>query len=54
MEDICAEGDLRQVDNFKTWMEENRSGQYQWWQEHKEDKRVPEKTYMEIYEELNG
>jgi len=54
MEDICAEGDMRQVDNFKSWMEENRPGQYQWWQEHKEDKRKPEKTYQAIYEELNA
>ena len=50
--DISAHGDLRQVDNFKEWLRIFKPTQYQWWLDHKDDKRQPEETYEEAYERL--
>jgi len=37
---------------FLNWLQINRPGIWAWYQEHKEDKRPPEKSYQQSYEEL--
>ena len=39
-------------ERFLEWLKTERPDQFQWFEEHKEDKGQPEKTYMECYEEL--
>lgn len=39
-------------ENFLAWLKRERYGQWQWYEEAKEDKRVPDKTYKQYYEEL--
>lgn len=39
---------------FLAWLEENRPGQFQWYEENKHDKRMPEITYKQSYELLKG
>ena len=51
-EDVCAHGDMRQAENFKAWFKDTCPGQFQWFEEHKDDKRQKEMTYKECYESL--
>lgn len=41
-------------EEFLVWLEENRSSQFQWYEENKHDKRMPEITYRQAYELLKG
>jgi ribosomal protein S14 len=41
-------------ERFLEWLRINRPGQYEWYQENKEDKRMPDKSYKECYDELTG
>ena len=36
------------------WVKRERSGVFQWYEEHKDDKRKPELTYRQSYELLKG
>ena len=48
----CAHGSDEARQAFMDWLEAERQGVFQWLQEHKDDKRKPEKTYKQCYEEL--
>jgi len=52
--DICAHGDSKQSEGFVGWLRENKPEQYQWWMDHKDDKRQKEHTYKEAYEKIKG
>ena len=39
-------------EKFLEWLRTERPGQFQWYEDHKDDKRQKEKTYQECYEEL--
>ena len=43
---------LYSSDIFRKWLVKNRPGQFQWYEEVKEDKQQPELTYKQRYEEL--
>ena len=40
------------AENFLQWLKEERPGQWAWYEENKHDKRQPDWTYRERYEEL--
>ena len=42
------------AENFIRWLKGCRPGQYQWFEENKHDKRKPDWTYKDKYEELKG
>lgn len=49
---ISTHVDSYGAEKFLHWLKLNRSGQFKWYEENKDDKRRPEKTYKESYEEL--
>ena len=50
--DISPHADSYSNEKFLAWLAENRPGQFQWYEEHKEDKRKQEQNYRTIYEQL--
>jgi len=50
--DISPHQDSYGAERFLAWLKKDRPGQFQWYEEHKHDKRQPEKTYQQCYEEL--
>ena len=40
------------AENFLNWLKEERPGQFQWYEDNKHDKRQPEWSYRNKYEEL--
>ncbi len=52
--DISPHADSFGGEKFLAWLKAERPGQFQWYQEAKNDKRLPDKTYQEMYEELKG
>jgi len=55
--DICCHGDLGQVHNFEAWLHNNRTFKWDWWIDHRDDKRQREETYEQAYlrlTELSG
>ncbi len=44
--------DCRSAAGFLRWLEEERPGQFQWYEENKDDMRLMEGTYRDKYEEL--
>ena len=44
--------DCRSAAGFLDWLEDQRPGQFKWYQENKDHKREMEGTYREKYEEL--
>jgi len=51
-EEISPHGDLTQVDNFKKWLGIFKPSQYNWWFDHKDDKRQRDESYQEACERL--
>ena len=49
---ISPHQDSYGAENFLRWLKEERPGQYQWYEDNKHDKRQPEWTYRDRYEEL--
>ena len=51
---VCAHGSgsVELSNNFVKWMEKHRPATFEWYQEHKEDKRHYESDYEAIYETL--
>lgn len=41
-------------EKFLAWLKSERPGQFQWYEEHKDDKRQPEMSYQEQYEILTA
>ena len=50
--DISPHADSYGNEKFMAWLAESRPGQFQWYEEHKEDKRPPDRTYKQSYEDL--
>jgi GrpB-like predicted nucleotidyltransferase (UPF0157 family) len=50
--EICAHGDMNQMRLFQEWLNVNKNDQYQWWLNHREDKRRRTESYQEAYERL--
>ena len=50
--DISPHQDSYGAERFLHFLEAERPGQFQWYEENKHDKRQPGKTYQECYEEL--
>jgi len=50
--DISPHVDSYSGQKFIEWLATNRTGQYAWWYDHKDDKRQKEKTYKQCYYEL--
>ncbi len=48
----CAHGSDDAKKAFMGWLEEERPGVYAWYEENKHDKRQPEWTYRDRYEDL--
>lgn len=48
----CAHGSDDAKKAFMEWLETERPGVYGWYTEHRDDKRQPEKTYKQAYEDL--
>ena len=42
------------AEQFLRWLAENRPGQHRWYEENKHNKRKPDKTYKQCYEELTN
>ena len=53
-DDCCAHGDLYAIEGFMLWLKDHRPGQWKWYRENKDDKRKPDWTYLDKYEELKG
>ncbi len=49
---LCAHGSMDVFEAFLDWLKEAKPDQFQWYEENKHDKRQPEWTYQEKYEEL--
>lgn len=47
-----AHGDLEQVRQFEIWLAKYKPTQYEWWCEHRDDKRPRTETYQESFERL--
>lgn len=41
-------------EKFMAWLKYERPGQYQWYEENKHNKRPPDRTYKQAYEDLKG
>ena len=50
--DCSPHADSCSNEGFLAWLCENRPGQFQWYEENKHDKRQPDWTYKERYEQL--
>jgi len=50
--EISPHIDSYSAENFLRWLKESRPGQFQWYEENKHNKRQPDWTYREKYEEL--
>ncbi len=50
--DFSPHGGLYAVEQFLGWFERERPGQFKWYEENKHDKRKPEWTYKDMWEEL--
>ncbi len=51
---ISPHADSYGGEKFLEWLETERPGQFLWFNENKDNKRMPEKTYKQSYEELRG
>ncbi len=49
---ISPHQDSYSAELFLEWLETERPGQFQWYEENKHDKRQHEKTYQQCYEDL--
>jgi hypothetical protein len=49
---ISPHQDSYGAEKFLAWLKAERNGQWLWYEENKEDKRMPEKTYEQCYNEL--
>ena len=49
---ISPHQDSYGAENFLEWLKMEREGQWRWYEDNKCDKRKPEKTYKQSYEEL--
>ena len=47
--DCCPHGGLDAVLRFNEWLKANRPGQYDWFMENKDDKRLPDISYEQAY-----
>ncbi len=52
--DISPHQDSYGGEKFLAWLERERPGQFQWYEENKDDKRQMEGTYKDKYELLKG
>jgi len=52
--DISPHADSYSNERFMVWLRKERPGQFDWYEAHKHDKRKPDKTYKQSYEELKG
>jgi len=50
--DISPHQDMYGAGNFQSWLSKQRSGQWRWFLRNCHDKRKPELTYKQSYEEL--
>jgi hypothetical protein len=51
--DICAHGSLPATEAFLDWLQDERRGQWTWYQEHKLDKLCQDVDYEQEYWNLN-
>ncbi len=51
---ISPHADSYGAENFLAWLKTERPGQFQWYEEHKHDKRQPDKTHKQCYLELRN
>ena len=51
---ISPHADSYGAENFLDWLANERWGQWIWYEQNKHDKRQPEWTYRDKYEELTG
>ncbi len=50
--DVSPHLGLASQEGFRTWLETERTGQYEWFMENKDNKQMRDKTYKESYLEL--